>query len=254
MDLISEGIREAISLLVQFDHEVFGAVFRSLWISTFAVAMASLIGLPMGMFLARRSFVGRRFAILLARSAMALPTVFLGIVCYALFSADGPLGVMGIIYTPWIVVCGEFLLALPIVISLGHGAIRSLDRRIGETALTLGARWPRRCWTYVSEARVGVILAVLTAFSRCVTELGIAMLVGGNIKGKTRTLATTTALEISRGHFGRGLAVGLLLLVLAVGVTLVIVYLSQEEEDGKQPGRWQAGTQASGNASKVSHD
>jgi tungstate transport system permease protein len=136
---------------------------------------------------------------------------------------------MELLYTPWVIVCGEFLLALPLVISLSHGAVKALDPCVGETAWTLGAGRVRRCRTYVSEARVGVMLAILTAFSRCVTELGIALLVGGNIKHRTRTLATATALETGQGEFGRGMAMSFILLAIALCVTLVAVYLGREE-------------------------
>ncbi len=234
MNLIWEGFQDAFRLLLHFDPLVLDAAARSLWISVLAVGLATLVGLPLGTLLARISFPARGFVVLAFRAGMALPTVFVGIVCYALFSRRGPLGPFELLYTPGVIVCGEFLLALPLVVSISHGAVKALDPRVGETAWTLGAGPFRRWRTYISEARVGVMLAVLTAFSRCVTELGIAMMVGGNIKGRTRTLATATTLETGKGEFGRGMAMGLILLVIAMGVTVVIVYLSREErQDSK---------------------
>ena len=230
MDLIVEGIREALNLLIHWDRQVFDAALRSIWISALAVALASMIGLPIGTILGRRSFFGSRIIVILSRAAMALPTVFVGLVCYSVFSRRGPLGSADLLYSPWAIVAGEFVLALPIVISICQGAIKSLDSRVGETAFTLGAGPLRRWQTYLSEARVGVTLAILTAFSRCVTELGIAMMVGGNIKERTRTLATATALETGKGEFGRGLAMGMILLTLAVGITFLIAALSRENE------------------------
>ena len=230
MSLIREGGQEAIRLLVRFDPLVLDAAYRSLCISLFAVALATLVGLPLGTLLARVSFPAQQFVVLACRAGMAFPTVFVGIVCYALFSRRGPLGPSELLYTPWAIVCGEFLLAAPLVISISHGAVKALDPRIGETAWTLGAGPIRRWRTYISEARVGVTLAVLTAFSRCVTELGIAMMVGGNIKYRTRTLATATAMETGKGEFGRGLAMGLILLAIALSVALLIVVVSRENE------------------------
>jgi len=230
MDLIWEGFRHALGLVVRRDPLVLDAAARSLWISALAVGLATLIGLPLGTLVARVSFAGRRLLVLLFRAGMALPTVFIGIVCYALFSRRGPLGPLELLYTPWVIVVGEFLLALPLVVSISHGAVKSLDPRVGETARTLGAGALRRWRTYVSEARIGVSLAVLTAFSRCVTELGIAMMVGGNIVHRTRTLATATAMETGKGEFARGMAMGLILLTIAMGVAMVIVYLSREEQ------------------------
>lgn len=231
MDLIWQGLRQAVHLVVTFDAPVFAAAWRSLWISSFAVLLATAIGLPFGTLLARRSFRGRRVLIVIARASMAVPTVFVGIVCYALFSRRGPLGDAELLYSPWAIVIGELLLAGPIITSITHGAIKTLDPRVGETARTLGAGPFLRWRTYISEARVGIMLAILTAFARCVTELGIAMMVGGNIKGRTRTLATATALETGRGEFGQGLAMGFILLAIALGVTTIIVLLSREGED-----------------------
>ena len=231
MDLIWHGGREALDLLVRLDPQVLDAAARSLWISVLAVGLAALVGVPLGTMLARLSFPGRGLVVLLFRAGMAFPTVFIGMVCYALFSRRGPLGPLELLYTPWAIVVGEFLLALPLVVSISQGAVRSLDPRVGETACTLGAGLLMRWRTYVSEARVGITLAVLTGFSRCVTELGIAMMVGGNIRDRTRTLATATALETAKGEFARGMAMGFILLAIATGVTLLIVYLGRAEQD-----------------------
>ncbi len=230
MKLIVEGLAEACRLIWTGDPLVFAAALRSLWVSSLAVVLAALVGLPVGMWLGRRDFFGSAALVMAARAGMAIPTVFVGILCYAFFSRRGPLGPLEMLYTPWAIVIGEWLLAAPIIVTLTHGAIRSLDERISETARTLGAAWWQRGITYLSEARIGVMLAILTAFGRCVTELGIAMMVGGNIKGRTRTLATATAMETARGEFARGLAMGGLLLVLALSVTLAVVYLAHERE------------------------
>ena len=229
MELILEGFAEAFRLLITFDPDVFDAAFRSLWISMLAVSLATIIGLPIGVLLARVNFHGRWLFVLACRAAMALPTVFIGVVCYALFSRSGPLGEFGLFLKSWGIVAGELMLATPMIISLSHGAVKSLDARVAETAWTLGAGPLKRFFTYLSEARVGVLLAIITAFARCVTELGIAIMVGHNIKGRTRTLATMTSEEIGKGEFGRGLAMGLVLVTIAMGVTAIVVYLSRED-------------------------
>jgi len=227
MELLREGFTEAISMIVGLDADVFASSGRTLWISMSSVAVAGAIGIPLGSFLARKRMPGRTAIIMGFRAAMAVPTVFIGLVCYGLFARRGPLGDAELLFTPWAIVVGEVLLALPIITSITHGAIRSLDDRIADTAYTLGAGSMRRWVTYLSEARVGVTLGILTAFARCVTELGIAMMVGGNIKGHTRTLATATALETARGEFAIGLAMGLILLAMALAVTVAIVSLSR---------------------------
>ncbi len=234
MDLIWEGVREAGRLIGSGDPLVLDAAWRSLWISCLAVGLAALLGLPLGSGLARLSFPGRRVVVTAFRAAMAFPTVFVGLVCFALFSRRGPLSSMDLLYTPWAIVIGELVLALPIVASVSHGAIRSLDARVAETAMTLGAGPLRRWWTYLSEARTGVILGLLMSFARCVTELGIAMMVGGNIKHRTRTLATATALETGKGEFSRGMAMGLILLFIALLVTVGIALVGREERRGRR--------------------
>lgn len=229
MKLLLDGLREAFDLLIALDPSVMAAAWRSLWISTAAVALAAVLGLSSGTALARISFAGKRVLITLVRGAMAVPTVFIGVVCYAVFSRRGPLGPMELLYSPWGIVIGEFLLAFPIVVAITHGAVQSLDPRVWETVRTLGAGPIRRGFTYLSEARSGVLLAVLTAFTRCVTELGIAMMVGGNIKDRTRTLATATALEAGKGEFARGLAMGFLLLAISLAVMSIVALIGREE-------------------------
>ncbi|MCA9230970.1 MAG: ABC transporter permease [Planctomycetales bacterium] len=230
MHLIWEGFIEAIQLVGRGDPQILSAAWRSVWISFVAVALSTLIGLPLGVALARGQFRGNQLFVLIFRVGMALPTVFVGVICYVLFSRRGPLGPWDLLYSPWGIVAGELLLAVPIIVGISHGAVKSLDPRVGETAWTLGAGPLKRGLTYVSEARVSVMLAVLTAFGRCVTELGIAMMVGGNIKDRTRTLATATALETGKGEFGRGLAMGTILLFIALGATCLIAWLSRENK------------------------
>ncbi len=229
MELIWEGLSDAFGMILSGEPLVFSAAWRSLWISSLAVALATLLGLPLGTWLARARFRGNALVVLAFRAGIALPTVFVGMMCYAMFSRRGPLGPLELLYTPWGIVIGELLLAVPIIVGISHGAVKSLDPRVAETAWTLGAGPLRRWRTYVSEARVSVMLAILTAFARCVTELGIAMIVGGNIKFRTRTLATATALETSKGEFARGIALGTLLLVIALVVTALIGWLSRED-------------------------
>ena len=231
MNLILDGLREAFDLLIGFDPLVMTAAWRSVWISTAAVTLAAVLGLSSGTALARISFPAKQVVIILVRGAMALPTVFIGVVCYAMFSRRGPLGPLDLLYSPWGIVIGEFLLAFPIIVAITHGAVQSLDPRVWETARTLGAGPLRRAVTYLSEARVGALLAVLTAFARCVTELGIAMMVGGNIKDRTRTLATATALEAGKGEFARGLAMGFLLLAISLAMLSIVAMISREEKE-----------------------
>ncbi|MDF1663139.1 MAG: ABC transporter permease [Planctomycetota bacterium] len=228
MDLIVAGLKEAFHLIFSGDPLVFQAMFRTLWVSSFAVLSASLIAMPLGAVLARAQFFGKTALIVFIRGGIALPTVFVGIFVFALFSRRGPLGSLEILYTPWVIMVGEFLLAFPIILTLTHGAVKALDPRVDETARTLGAGPLQRFLTDLSEARTGILLAVLTAFARCLTELGIAVMVGGNIENRTRTLSTAIAQETAQGEFARGLAMGLILLILALGMTSTTGFLARE--------------------------
>ncbi|MFT4554726.1 MAG: ABC transporter permease [Planctomycetales bacterium] len=225
--MIREGIQEALKLLLRLDAAVIDAATRSLWVSIVAVVAASAVGIAIGLVLARKRFTGRSVVVVVFRVGMSVPTVLIGLLCFGLLSRRGALGEFELLYTTWAIVLGEFFLALPIVVTLTHGAITRLDRRVFETAITLGAGVIQRAMTYLREARLAIMLAVLTAFSRCFTELGIAMMVGGNISGRTRTLTTATALETARGEFASGVAMSLILLTIALLVTLSIALLSR---------------------------
>ncbi|MEC7566189.1 MAG: ABC transporter permease [Planctomycetota bacterium] len=231
MDFIWNGIVEAIKLLLGGDPQVLDAAWRSIWVSTTAVVLAAIAGISIGSVLARKDFFGRTLLIIAFRAGMAIPTVLIGLVGYALLSRQGPLGMLQLLYTSPGIVIGEFMLALPIIVSLTHGAIKNLDPRVYETAVILGAGRLQRWKTYISEARLPITLALLTAFARCFTELGIAVMIGGNLKFTTRTLATATALETARGELARGVAMSLILLVMALITTTVISILRFEESD-----------------------
>ena len=227
--MIRDGIRDALKLLLLRDPAVIDAAAHSLWISSLAVGAAALIGTGLGLLLARKTFPGRNTLIILCRVGMSVPTVLIGLLIFGLLSRRGPLGGLELLYTPWAIVIGEFFLALPIITTLSHGAFQRLDPRVAETALTLGAGPLQRSMTYLLETRLTLVLAVLTAFSRCFTELGIAMMVGGNLPGRTRTLTTATALETSRGEFARGVAMSLILLLIALLVSLAVALFDRHD-------------------------
>jgi len=231
MQLLWDGLAGSFSLLAERDALVLNAAWRSLVISTCAVAIASFIGIPLGGWLAHTRFIGRGAMVLIARVGMSLPTVLIGLVCYAMLSRRGPFGSFDLLYTKSAIIVGEFFLALPIIVTWTHGSVRGLDPKVRETAATLGAGFTRQIVTCLSETRLAIVLAVLTAFARCLTELGIALMVGGNIQGQTRTLTTATALETSRGDFERGVAMSLVLLIMAMMVTLCVAWLHRWAEE-----------------------
>jgi tungstate transport system permease protein len=225
MDFLGEGFRRALTLLLSGDADVLGIVLLSLKVAVVATLVSCVLGLPLGYFLATRRFWGRRAALTVVNTALAFPTVVVGLLLYGLLSRRGPLGGLGWLYTWQAIVVGDVLLALPIAAALSAAAIQGVDPRVRRTAETLGAgRW-RTAWTVAREARFALAAVITAAFGQVVAEVGTAMIVGGNIRGSTRTLTTAVALYTSQGDFGLALALGLVLLMLALIVNIALQVL-----------------------------
>jgi len=225
MDFLAEGFRRALALLLSGDAEVFGIALLTLKIAVVATVVACGIGLPLGYLLATRRFWGRRAALTAVNTALAFPTVVVGLLVYGLLSRRGPLGGLGWLYTWQAIVIGDVLLALPIAAALSAAAVQGVDPRVRRTAQTLGAgRW-LTAWTVAREARFALVAVITVAFGQVVAEIGAAMMLGGNIRGSTRTLTTAVALSTSQGDFGLAVALGLLLIAIAliVNVTLQVL-------------------------------
>ena len=203
--------------------EVLEAAGLSLGISAASVALAAAAALPLAVALGLSRSRAAEALLFAARLGMAVPTVVVGLVVYGLLSRHGPLGPLGLLYTPQAIVLGEVALGFPMVGALGAAAVRGLDPRFFETLRTMGAGRVAMARLAVREAWDGFLVAVLAAFARCVTELGVALLVGGSLRGTTRTLTTAIALETSRGDFVGGLALGGVLLAVALLVNGVLV-------------------------------
>jgi len=225
MDFLAEGFRRALALLRAGDAEVFGIALLTLKVAVVATTVACGIGLPLGYLLATRRFWGRRAALTAVNTALAFPTVVVGLLLYGLLSRRGPLGGLGWLYTWQAIVIGDVLLALPIAAALSAAAVQGVDPRVRRTAETLGAgRW-LTAWTVAREARFALAAVITAAFGQVVAEIGAAMMLGGNIRGSTRTLTTAVALYTSQGDFGLAVALGLLLIAIAliVNVTLQVL-------------------------------
>lgn len=201
------------------------ATALSLRVSLAGTLVATLVGVPIGTWLGSSKFRGRRAIVVLTNTLMAMPTVLVGLLLYALLSNRGPLGMLGLLYTPTAIIIGEALLALPLLVALSRGAVENLDARTRETAVTLGAGRARTLFVLAKEASPALMAAVLSAFGRIVSELGIALMVGGNIRGETRTLTTSMTLATARGDFDLAVALGGVLLVVAFSVVLTAEFL-----------------------------
>jgi len=222
------GVREAFRLLASGDAATYHAVWVSLFCTLIAITLAAIIAIPYGAWLGLYRPRGWRAQVFVLRVGMSFPTVVIGLLVYGFFSRSGPLGQLGLLYTKAAIIVGETILAVPLLGTLAHGAAASLDARVSETALTLGAGRGRALLMSLGEARVALAAAYLAAFGRCITELGIAITVGGNLKLRTRTLPSTIQLELSRGDFAAALAPGVLLLLLACGAAVATHRLAKE--------------------------
>ena len=231
MDFLAEGFRRAWDLLVGGDAEVYGIALLTLRVAVVATTISCVLGLPLGYFLATRRFWGRRAALTVVNTALAFPTVVVGLLLYGLLSRQGLLGGLGWLYTWQAIVVGDVLLALPIAAALSAAAIQGVDPRIRRTAETLGAGSWLTAWTVTREARFALAAVITAAFGQVVAEIGTAMIVGGNIRGSTRTLTTAVALYTSQGDFGLALALGLILLVLALLVNIALQVLQGRGSD-----------------------
>jgi tungstate transport system permease protein len=220
MEFILEGLVKAFQLLFQGDQETFSAIWATVKVSSISMTVSLLIGVPLGYLLGYLSFPGKRAIRTVVDTLLALPTVFIGLVVYAFLSNRGPLGELGLLFTLQGIAIGQSILALPIVIALTATSVESLERALQLTLASLGASPLQKFLTSIREARLGLCIAAITAAGRVLTEVGISMMVGGNIKWHTRTITTAIALETKKGQFATGIALGLVLLAMAFTVTI----------------------------------
>jgi len=213
--------------------ELIGITGLTLRVIGLALLISALIGVPLGAALGLRRFLGRRLLTTLIYTGMGLPPVVVGLGVYMLFSRSGPLGGLGWLFTPAAMVVAQVIIASPLVIGLTMAAIESLDPELRMQIRSLGATPAQEVRGLLLEARLGVMAALVAGFGGIISEVGAAMLVGGNIEGKTRVLSTAIVLETRQGHFGLGLALGGLLLVLAFGVNALLLRLQAPLERGR---------------------
>jgi tungstate transport system permease protein len=215
MDYILQGFIQALGYLFSGNEELWSAIITTLKVSSLSIALSLLIGVPLGFLLGHADFPGRKVCRTLVDTLLALPTVVVGLLVYAFISRRGPLGELGMLFTLSGIALGQMVLALPIVIALTASAVESLDARLSMTLLTLGAKKGQLARASLMESRYAVLMAGVTAYGRVISEVGISMMIGGNIKWHTRTITTAIALETGKGQFAEGIALGLVLLTIA---------------------------------------
>jgi tungstate transport system permease protein len=211
---------EATRLIFSADSEVIAIASASLRFSLSSTIIASLIGIPAGIALANSRFRFKRFIEDILNTLLAIPTVVIGLFVYTMVFSQGPLGRFHLLFTPAAIILGQTVLIIPLIASMANSSIALLNPVTRETAFTLGAgRW-RTAFTLASEAQPALLAACITAFGRVIGEVGISLLLGGNISGYTRTITTAVSLQTSKGEFGLGLALGIILLCAAFGVNI----------------------------------
>ncbi len=229
MNYIVEAFINAIRMIVGFDGELFSIVSVSLKVSFFSTALATIVGVPLGLVIALKKFWGKRIVMVILNTLLALPTVVVGLFIYSLISRRGPFGPLDLLYSPAAMMLGQFILALPIVAALTVSAIEGMDRRIQRTALTLGANAVQSILLFIAERKFAIISAIVAGFGRVFAEVGVSMMLGGNIRGYTRNITTAIAFETGKGEFALGLALGIILLVIAFGLNVFVHHFQRKE-------------------------
>lgn len=227
MDLLAEAVREAIRLLTTGDNDVYGITARTIAITGTSTLVAMLIGLPIGFALALTSFPGRRALVTLANAGTGAPPVIAGLAVSIMLWRSGPLGWMGLIYTPAAIVIAQAVIATPIIAAVSAAALMALPPRLRLQMRAMGANDAQYLWLLAREARLSLLIAIIAGFGAVVSEVGASMMVGGNIAGETRLLTTAAVVEVSRGNFGTALAFGFILLGLIVAVSVVLSTVQQ---------------------------
>ncbi len=225
MGFLFDGFIKAFQLLLSGNAETYSAISATLQVSAYSICCSLIIGIPLGFCLGYFEFSGKTSLRTLVDTLMALPTVFIGLLVYAFLTNRGPLGNFGLLFTLPGIAIGQTILALPIVVGLSATAIENMDQKLHTAIMSMGANRRQLFLTSLWECRHGLLAGAIAAYGRVMTEVGISMMVGGNIKWHTRTITTAIALETNKGQFGMGVALGIVLLTIAFAVNLSVSFL-----------------------------
>lgn len=228
MDEFVQGFVKAFELLVTLDPEVLEVAGRTLVIALSSCLLATVLCLPLGSLMHFKKFPGKRLSINLIQTFYSIPTVAVGLIVFLFFSRIGPLGIFGLMYTPTIMVIGQIILVSPIILGLVIAALSGVDKGMFETASSLGASPIQATLQVIREARYAILSAVALGFGRAISEVGLALMVGGNIRGYTRVITTAISLETSRGDVALSIALGIILILMALIVNIILNRLQQK--------------------------
>jgi len=227
LDVLVEGVRQAVALLLGGDREILGVLWLSLQVSGVATLIALLLGIPAGAVLALSRFPGRTLVVSAVNTGMGLPPVVVGLFVTILLWRSGPLGGWEILYTPAAIILAQALIASPIVTGITLAAVQNVPAKFRLQLIALGASRPQMVWVTLREARLPMLAAVMAGFGGVISEIGASLMVGGNIKGQTRTLTTAMVLETGKGNFEIAIALSILLLLLVFGINWALTTIQQ---------------------------
>lgn len=227
--MLKEILFEALKLLFSFDHELYVIVFTTFKVVLCSTILAGFISIPLALVISLLNFRLKKFLIAFFNSLLAVPTVVIGLFVYVIISNTGPLGQCQLLFTPYAIIIGQTILAVPIITSFILAGFSKTDKLLFETIITMGANKFDMLITLIVEHKALIVSSVLAGFGRVIAEVGISMMLGGNIKGFTRTITTAIALETTKGEFALGLSLGLLLIIIAIIVNFVIHYLIRND-------------------------
>jgi tungstate transport system permease protein len=228
--LFWQGIVRAFELLFGFDTEIWTVTWLSLQISGCATLVSLVLGMPLGIALARSRFPGRSVVAALINTGMGLPPVVVGLFISILLWRSGPLGFLELIYTPTAMIIAQIVIAFPIVAGLTMATFQTLNPNLSLQLAGIGASKPQLLWLLCKEARLPLLAAVMAGFGGVISEVGASMMVGGNIRGQTRVLTTATVLETGKGNFDVAIALGLILLALTFAISFILTRVQQREQ------------------------
>ena len=228
MNLFTDGFNEAIDLLTSGNESVYSAISVTVTVSSLSLMISLIIGLPLGFLLGYYQFPGKTIIRTIVDTFLALPTVVIGLIAYTMLSQVGPLGEYNLLFSQQAIIMGQIVLGLPIIIALTASQVEAVDKRLYTSLKGLGANSYQILVATLIEARFGLMTAAMTAYGRIITEVGISMMVGGNIKYHTRTITTAIALETGKGEFVTGIALGLVLFAVALMVNIALSVLKRK--------------------------
>ena len=228
MNEILNGLIQAIYLIATLDPEVIGITLRTLEISLSATIIGALIAVPFGALIHFKKFRGKRSIINLVQTLYSLPTVLVGLLIFLLLSNEGPLGSLNLLFTPGGMIIGQTFLILPIIIGFTITALNGVKGEIKDLALSLGASEFQTIYTVMQEAKYALYAAIILGFGRAISEVGVALMIGGNIRGFTRVITTTMSLETSKGNIELSIALGMILLMIALTINLMLNHFQEK--------------------------